>query len=238
MKVRVCSQCARQTVESSPGYLRDTMKFRMKIIASLLFLLGTVNCTYEANCSASDMRCNPILSTGLFIRTCYTQGFCKIFATSGTWFGDLGGSTGVSGADRLCNADANRPAGGGFYAALISDGITRIATVTSNIGDGQVGWVMYPNMEYRLANGSTVWTTNSAGLFVFGTVTNQIAAAGTYYTGMDAFWVSSATCLSWTDGTGGNSGRYGTGGASGNTVISLSQSACNSAMRGLYCVQR
>lgn len=218
---------------------KAALKFYGKILVLALLVSAAAKCNYQAGCSASDLRCDPLLSSVLFMRnTCATQGYCKMFATAGTWFGDLGGAPGVSGADSRCNADANKPTGGGTYSALISDGSTRIASVTANVGDGQVGWVMLPNMEYRNASGATVWTTNSSGLFVFGTLTNQITSGGTYFTGMDTLWVSNATCLAWTDGTGANQGRYGVGGTTTSTALALTQTACNVAQRGLYCVQR
>lgn len=169
---------------------------------------------------------------------CSGQGFCYLFATAGSWLGDLGGLTGVSGADTRCMSDANKPSSGGTYKAVISDGSTRIATVTSNVGDGQTNWVLYANQEYRRPDGVTIMTTNSNGLFVFGTMSAIITATGTYHTGMNLGWDAGVHCNGWTDNTGGNSSRHGTSNVTGSTALSLTQNGCNTAARGLYCAQQ
>ncbi|MBL8021889.1 MAG: DUF1554 domain-containing protein [Leptospirales bacterium] len=169
---------------------------------------------------------------------CNGQTFCYIYATSGAWLGDLGGMPGISGADARCMSDSNKPSSG-TYKAVISDGSARIASTTANVGDGQVGWVLYASTEYRRPDGMTVMTTNANKIFVFGALTNFVIATGTYHTGMNTDWTTGAAhCNAWTDNTVGNQDRYGTSNSTSSTALSLTQTACNSATRGLYCAQQ
>lgn len=168
---------------------------------------------------------------------CNGQGFCYLFATAGAWLGDLGGNTGISGADARCMADGNKPTSG-VYKALLSDGATRIATVTPNVGDGQAGWVLYASTQYRRPDGQVIMTTDSAKIFVFGALSNIIVGTGTYHTGMNSGWNAGVHCAAWTDNTNMNSTRYGTSNATGSTAISLTQTTCDAATRGLYCAQQ
>lgn len=169
------------------------------------------------------------------LQKCLGQGYCRIFAASSV-MPDMGASpSGIAGADARCNSDANKP-GSGTYRALVS-GTERTASLTSNTGDGQTGWVLYPETEYRRSDGLIVFTTNTASIFVFGTAQNFITGAGNIHTGLLGDWTTGANCNSWTDASGVASGRYGVGGVTGATLLSLTQSACNTA-RGIYCVQQ
>ncbi|MCE9597213.1 MAG: DUF1554 domain-containing protein [Spirochaetia bacterium] len=168
---------------------------------------------------------------------CKAQGLCYIFATAGAWLGDLGGSTGIAGADARCMSDGNKPTSG-TYKAMLGDGSTRIATTTADVGDGQVGWVLYASATYRRPDGLSVMTTGTNKLFPFGALTNPIANSGTYHTGFNTGWVTNAHCNQWSDGSGGAQGRYGTGGSTSQTTITLSQTACNTTTRGIYCAEQ
>lgn len=176
-------------------------------------------------------------ATSALLTRCNGQGFCYFFATSGSWLGDLGGLTGVSGADSRCISDANKPSGG-TYKAVISDGSTRIASITANMGDGQANWVLYPNTEYRRPDGVSLMTTNANSIFVFGTLSAIITAVGTYHTGMNNGWNAGVHCNGWTDNTAGNNTRYGSNSITGSAAISFTQAACNATARGLYCAQQ
>jgi hypothetical protein len=66
---------------------------------------------------------------------------------------------GVAAADSLCRSGV----GAGFKAFLV-DGVTRIASVSSFKGDGQIDWVFKAYMQYINVNGSVIATTDKAAL--------------------------------------------------------------------------
>lgn len=119
----------------------------------------------------------------------------------------------IAGADTICNNDSGKPVGGSFYKALLVDetgciGSTpcRRASITANIGDGQIDWVFKPNTNYVRSDGVTpIMTTNVNGLFIFGTLTNGwTSAALTGISGMSGTWVTFAglTCTNYSLNSG------------------------------------
>jgi hypothetical protein len=109
----------------------------------------------------------------------------------------------------LTTVDAYCPNG---YKALFAFGSARVATVTPNVGNGQVNWVLRPWTRYVNATGSPVWLTNKSALLgvaggTFRGLTNPIApsAASLTATGMAVDWTtlsSLRTCSNWTMTTG------------------------------------
>jgi hypothetical protein len=217
------------------------MNERMTPIRHLLIALASVclTCTGSFPVSRSEAMgpLAAILLANAVSGPCNGQRFCYIYATAGAWLGDLGGSPGIAGADARCMSDSNKPSSG-TYKAIIGDGSTRVATITADVGDGQLGWVLYASTEYRRPDGLTVMTTGTNKLFLFGALSNPIASSGTYHTGFNSGWITNAHCNQWSDNTGGAQGRYGTGGSTSQTTITLSQTACNSTTRGIYCAQQ
>lgn len=119
--------------------------------------------------------------------------------------------TSAATADARCNADANRPAGPNPYKAMLVD-TNRIASITPNIGDGQLDWVFKPNISYERPDGTIIGNTNVGSLLQF-PLTNSIAVSGQYHTGLNGDWttLTFGNCSNWTDGASllGGSGVSG-----------------------------
>lgn len=125
-----------------------------------------------------------------------------IFQTSATSTGNFGGKVQ---ADNFCNSDALKPANTGTYKALLAD-TTRIASITANVGDGQVDWVLLPNQLYTRPDGTVIMTTNSASIFIFGNFVNSIVppSAVLSWSGLSSNWTGGGGCTNWT-----NTGAFG-----------------------------
>ncbi|HUJ16655.1 MAG TPA: LamG domain-containing protein, partial [Nitrospirota bacterium] len=73
----------------------------------------------------------------------------KTFVTATVFDGNLVAAegthkaTGIGAADALCLKDGNYP-GAGVYKAFLVDAANRVASVSANAGDGQIGWVLRP----------------------------------------------------------------------------------------------
>lgn len=152
-----------------------------------------------------------------------------MFITDANFDGDLNGT---SGADSLCNSDANKPSGGGTYKAMISTS-SRIAMPSV------IDWVLKANQEYIDTNGDTIGTTNSNAVFDF-PLENPITGFGhDNWTGLTSTWEkSSDTCQDFTSGLGIDHGISGyaafdtTDGA-----INGYNPTCNTS-RGIVCVEQ
>lgn len=146
-----------------------------------------------------------------------------IYLTSNKWWGDLlksaqkAGSTattGVGGADFLCQQDSQCPAGK-TCKAIISDDKNRVACINSSessiklCGSGySVDWILSPNTTYVNTTGAIIGTTNSSGIFNFllGYQFNSaISSGGKAWTGLFPSWTSDKeiTCERWTVGDDG-----------------------------------
>lgn len=125
-----------------------------------------------------------------------------IFQTSATSMGNFGGKVQ---ADSFCNSDALKPANTGTYKALLAD-TTRTASITANVGDGQVDWVLLPNQLYTRPDGTVIMTTNSASIFIFGTLVNSIVppSAVLSWSGLASNWTGGGGCTNWS-----SSGAFG-----------------------------
>ena len=154
--------------------------------------------------------------------------------------GNLGG---ISGADARCSSDGNKPSTG-TYKAMIVSGTTRRACSTANCGGGSsenIDWVLKPSTKYYRADGTTeIFTTNAAGIFVYGTATNTISNISLgVWTGLNIDWTNTAgDCTAWTS----IAGTTGRGSAAFNTsddMISIDQAAaCTASAYSLYCVEQ
>ena len=108
---------------------------------------------------------------------------------------------GIAGIDNLCIASF-----GSTYRALVVDGSTRIATVTGNAGDGQVGWVVAAYTRYTSAETSAlVFITDNTRLIGASGGQDRDLLAPIHsddgwgsWTGANADWTSSTSdCVNW-----------------------------------------
>ena len=170
----------------------------------------------------------------------------KVFLSNAQPGGNMGG---ITGADALCNADANKP-DSSTYRAMIVDGVNRTACVNANCsptngGDG-FGWVFQANTTYYRQNGATyedVLTTNANRIATFPLTVNGFNSSNTneYWTGLEVDWTvafagSDLDCANW---TGGTIAQTGSGGAATTDAISFASPSC--AVTGTYhliCVEQ
>ncbi len=137
--------------------------------------------------------------------------------------GGDGDGSGIAEADAFCMADANRPNVSTYKALLVkaAPAPNRQGSTTPNAGDGQVDWALAANTNYYRQDGTTpLFTTNAAGIFVFGAMANSFAAsAGDYWTALRADWrtVAGLSCTGWSATAG--TGRTGDPAATAATAI-------------------
>jgi len=170
---------------------------------------------------------------------------CKIYEATNSLAGYSMNLGGISGADAVCNSDADKPSGGGTYKAFMVDGVNRIASVTANAGDGQVDWVLHANTTYYRADGTTViGSTGSTSLFNFplSIAANPFNIVSTgYFTGMNAAndWTSSAdNCSAWASNSAGVNGTVSDGSSHAGILTAGSVTvACNN-LSTIICVEQ
>jgi hypothetical protein len=114
--------------------------------------------------------------------------------------------------------------------------------VTANAGDGQVDWVLKPQLTYsRAEDGAIVMTTDVHGLFVFGTLASAFSTTTnnpTAWTGLLSFWTNHPDqCVGWTSQLSTDSGRYGGTDATDGAALAQQQGPCSSVRR-LVCVEQ
>jgi len=168
-----------------------------------------------------------------------------IFVTSQTHDGNFaaGYANGIAGADAFCQQqkDAFAATLPGFsfeYKALLVDSSNRIASVSSDAGDGQVNWVLRPQTEYLRADGALLFTTNTASIFAMSSgLSNPFStdAAVRWWTGLDITWQTLAACTNWTGV--GLGGTRGTSAVTSAAALSENNNACGIAIR-LLCVRQ
>jgi|GEM_PF-1288804 len=162
---------------------------------------------------------------------------CYVFVSTGT----ANGLIGAVGSDSICNGDGSRPVLSSKYRAVIHDGTVRRACTTANCGGGaseNINWAFHPSTLYQLSGGSDVFTTNSAGIFVYGTQTTAFNSGSNFYaTGLDADWTSSLNCSNWLTSNSLMSYRIGDPAATGTAAISYTNDMCNIARRRLCAEQ-
>lgn len=166
----------------------------------------------------------------------------RIFITAATYNGNLGG---VSGADTKCDTDSVRPNDGSTYRALVVDNssTSRRACTSSNCVNPaeNLNWAFKSNTQYvRSSDSTAIMTTNSAGVFPFGTLNNSFTSGATvsYWTGLRNDWQSSSNdCSDWTNSSSGLNGRTGDSSATDSTSIRNNTPACNTQWY-LLCVEQ
>lgn len=156
-----------------------------------------------------------------------------IFQTSATSMGNFGGKVQ---ADSFCNSDALKPANTGTYKALLAD-TTRTASIAANVGDGQVDWVLLPNQLYTRPDGTVIMTTNSASIFIFGSLVNSIVppVAGFSWSGFASNWTGGGGCTNWS--STGAFGGYATVDVTSLAAIQGGNIACTNFGK-FTCVQQ
>jgi len=141
--------------------------------------------------------------------------------------------------DTSCMADGNYP-GTGNYKAMVVDGVTRNASNTANVGDGQIDWVFAPNRTYRQSEG-IISTTNSAGLFVTA-LSVRFSVNSKYWTGLNTNWTTntSNTCDLWRSATGSFTGVMGQGNSTliADITAGWTPDPCNLSNQQLICVEQ
>lgn len=168
-----------------------------------------------------------------------------VFVTSQTHDGNFaaGYTSGIAGADAFCQQqkDAFAATLPGFsfeYKALLVDSSNRIASVSADAGDGQVNWVLRPDTEYLRADGTLLFTTNSASIFPMGSGLRSpftADAAVRWWTGLDTTWQVLVTCTNWTATAG--FGTRGTSAVTTTSALSEASNACGTGIR-LLCVRQ
>ncbi|GIX41510.1 MAG: hypothetical protein KatS3mg129_1243 [Leptospiraceae bacterium] len=183
---------------------------------------------------------------------------CRIFVSTNRYDGNLGG---ITGADNICNNDPNKP-NTSLYKALLVDGTNRVACISPNCSTNgiseHIDWVLKPNTTYIRANGSTfIFTTNSDGIFIFGTANNSISDGppSTIYfiwTGLNQDWTiytfssTERDCNDWNSNSSAYITKYGKSTFSDYNMISFGIDNCNqvgtasgpSSYYHLYCVEQ
>ncbi|HNN73594.1 MAG: DUF1554 domain-containing protein [Leptospirales bacterium] len=139
--------------------------------------------------------------------------------------------------DNACQTDANKPASGTFRALAV-DASHRRASLTANLGDSQISWVLSPLYDYiRYPGGATLFTSDANSIFVFGSLTNNFGAGSTYWTGLNGDWTTGSHCTSWTDNGIAVSGSVGDGSSTGSNAISITTNTCDT-LKPLICVEQ
>jgi len=161
-------------------------------------------------------------------------------------------TTGVQAADFLCNADSNKPDASAYKALLVgvdsSDSPLRRASTSSNVGDGQVDWVLTANTKYLRVDGTEIASTGSSALFTFPLQNSFAVISGRYWTGLKSDWTTNTLSFcdylnsgSWTDATSGvTTGAYGFLNDTSNQAIGAATTlACNiTNLLYLLCVEQ
>jgi hypothetical protein len=195
-------------------------------------------CIPQANCCLpGDCAADELCSGGVCVALdCGAGGPCRVFVTSTTSTGSLGG---LAGADAKCQTRAVAAGLPGTYMAWLSDASVHPASrFTQSTG------------PYQLVTGATVatsWSDLTDGTLAAAINVNEL---GTTVGAPYEVWTNTkpdgtpvtdnyvAHCDSWTDATAPPpQGRYGLTQATTNAFTAAAIGDCNSARR-LYCFQQ
>ncbi|ABZ93691.1 Hypothetical protein LBF_1168 [Leptospira biflexa serovar Patoc strain 'Patoc 1 (Ames)'] len=161
---------------------------------------------------------------------------CNLFLTNSGYPPNPGSAKNF---DTSCMADGNYP-GTGNYKAMVVDGVTRSASTSANLGDGQIDWVFAPNRTYRQFEG-VIGTTNSTGLFT-SALSLRFSANSKYWTGLNGNWTTntSNTCDLWRSNSGSFTGGMGQGNSTliADITAGWTPDACNLYNQQLICVEQ
>ena len=219
------------------------------IIFSALMLSLTVSCG-KSKLDTTPSSTNNTSGGTPQASGCSTN--CKIFVSATTTAGNFGS---IAAADTICANDANKPAGGGTYKAMVVKGTDRRACSTDNCGGGtseHIDWVLKANTSYYKADGTTLIGSTDANGLLGSTVPQAMDAAGSnVWTGLrykpaDPMfmmfpaerWINSGSdCSGWSDNTSNNAGQIGQLTATDYHYIDGGNPVCSNLL-GFYCVEQ
>ncbi|MBK9503737.1 MAG: DUF1554 domain-containing protein [Leptospiraceae bacterium] len=146
------------------------------------------------------------------------------------------GGDGPTGADNLCNSDANKPNTSSYKAILFAN--IRTAIPTSD-------WVLLANTTYvRGSDSALIFTTNASSNFTFGALTNSFdsVAQKQYWTGFrgvgNEWELGLYRCNEWESSSAIVTGRFGLSDATSYSSISTgAQNNCNTS-KYLLCAEQ
>jgi len=212
----------------------------------ILFLLSSCGPGLQLSSDPASTTSNSTSTSSGRVPVCTN---CKMFMTATTNNGQLGGTAAaaITAADNICMADANKPADGATYKALMVNSARVACTSAFCAVSGEsehVDWVLFPNVTYYRSNGTTViGTTNSLSIFT-GAFTNSIVAAGSsVWTGLadlsfptiSNFLTGANTCVNWTSSNGAQQGVRASSNDTNSNALTSGSSFCNNALQ-IYCV--
>jgi Protein of unknown function (DUF1554) len=234
---------------ASPGTYTVTVSYTLTPVGSSL-------------ASVKDSGGTPLPNTISFIVTGATPpgpahcNPCVIFVTESSYTGNLESgnygvveSNGIAGADALCQIASTTESGApsGTYKAMIVDGINRVACTSANCSSAtgtseNVNWVLSPNTSYTNIHQSILFTTESTGIYTFGSLQDFLSISGAdAWTGLSTNWQTAATtCNLWSIGTAVSAGIIGKSLFTTSGLLHYSNISCSgtSMTTGLYCVQQ
>lgn len=233
-------------------FCRITAPFSGGFLVLVIVILSgmTVSCSVDMSCHAGDASCRPESAVPLFhdsqaisvlalaSASCANRSFCLIYTTVDIPL--VSGFVGISGADAACANDTNRPSSVVQVRAFLVSSGTRVASVTPDVGDGQLDWVLLANKQYRRADGVTVIGTTGANRLLQLNLNAGFTFAGDtlHLTGMQAGWTSpvGGDCGGW-NGGGTNAG-VGFGDPLDASSYFGGTLACTSGPIKLRCVEQ
>ena len=160
-----------------------------------------------------------------------TTGYNRVFVTSSTYTGNLGG---LSGADQICQRHADKAGLPGKYMAWLGD-----ASGSPNSRFNK------STLPYRLVDGSTVVANNWTDL-TDSTIGAAVSKTESNATVSGSVWTNVASngtphgvnsCTSWTDATANVSGRIGNSVVATSSWTNNGNDTCVNPKR-LYCFQQ
>jgi hypothetical protein len=173
---------------------------------------------------------------------------CKLFVSATTQNGNWGATAAAAktAMDAACMADANKPADGGTYKALVVSSVRTACTSASCASAGEaehLDWVLFPNTPYYRADGVTaIGTTTSVSTFAFPLTNTPTAAVHSTQSGFPngATWITDAAqdCSNWTDGTAASSSSHGQSNQASAIAFFPGGAGICTAVLGLYCVEQ
>ncbi|MEQ8352278.1 MAG: DUF1554 domain-containing protein [Leptospiraceae bacterium] len=215
-------------------------KFLTTIAVAISTLMLSASCE-QLGLTEDDDDTDLLVLLGIALTPESCSGTCKMFLTSSVPSRNIG----LTGLDNVCNSDANKPSGNIAFKALVTHSTDRIACTTANCSGGvseNVNWVLKPNTKYVRSDGTTeIFTTNSSGIFPFGTANDGIVDPATngIPTGLHIDWTNDLNCSDW---SGAGSYEIGAPEELGVDMISLeSPTSCGSDLSGilrLACVEQ
>ena len=163
------SSCVLQSIQESCVFTIATNHTTK--IGSYTFNLTSAN--ESANLIESTITLAVISPYKFYFAHNGINGYSANLLTQAINSGAVDATTGIQGADYLCNHDESKPSfpQNATYKAMIVDGVNRQACYSFNcIFEGvneNIDWVMHPNAAYKNLQESTVFVTNESGIYIF-----------------------------------------------------------------------